>query len=315
MSGAPVQLDFNSTQATSILLPNSAVLSSTGWPNLHFELHRQPAFETPEHQSPWHVIAQGIASASEADLPLGERWLDGKLSHERRYGGDIAIIPADVSQRCSWKTEAEFAILAVDPALLQQVGQDLVNPDRIELIPRFMSHRDALIQGIFATIKAELLSSQIGGDLLIDSLKTTLAIHLLRNYCTLQPKLSRYSRGLSASTLRQIKEYIRSHLHQEIKLAELAAVAQISPYHFLRLFKQKMGVTPHQYILQQRVEQAKFLLCHTELSLAEIALRVGFCDQSHLTRSFKRLVGITPKQLLQSNRNNVLKSRNFLLEP
>jgi len=59
--------------------------------------------------------------------------------------GDLAIIPADVSQRCN---SAEFAILAVEPALLKQVGQDLV-ADRIELIPRFMSEQDALLQAIF----------------------------------------------------------------------------------------------------------------------------------------------------------------------
>jgi AraC family transcriptional regulator len=61
-----------------------------------------------------------------------------------------------------------------------------------------------------------------------------------------------------------------------------------------------MGVTPHQYILQCRIDKAKYLLQHSELSIADIAARVGFCDQSHFTRYFKRIVGVTPKQLLQT---------------
>ena len=293
-----VQLDFSSGKATSLLLPNPAVLSSSRWSNLHYELHRQPTFDTPEHQTAWHVVAQGLAASFEAEPSLGERWLDGKLGWERRQQGDIAIIPANVSQRCNWKTSAEFAILAIDPALLKQVGQDWVDGDRIELIPRFMTQQDVLLQGIFSALKDELESSKIGGDLLIDSLKTTLAIHLLRNYCSTQPKRGNRD-GLSSSTLKQVVEYIHEHLNQDLKLAEIAAIAQISPYHFLRLFKQKMGATPHQYILQQRIERAKILLQHRKLGLAEIAFHCGFCDQSHLTGSFKRMVGVTPKQVLQ----------------
>ena len=78
------------------------------------------------------------------------------------------------------------------------------------------------------------------------------------------------------------------------------AIAQLSPYHFLRLFKQSMGITPHQYILQCRLNQAKYLLQYSHLNIADIAIRTGCCDQSHLTRYFKHIMGVTPKQLLQS---------------
>ncbi len=299
MNREAVQLDFSQTKATDILLPHPAALTSSGWDSLHFELHRQPRFDTPEHQSPWHVVAQGLAESPGESPSQGERWLDGKLSSERRGQGDIAIIPAEVSQRCNWTMSAEFAILAIDPALLKQVGRDWVDGDRIELMPQFMSQQDALLQGIFSAVRDELESGKIGGNLLIDSLKTTLAIHLLRNYCTIQPKPSSGA-GLSQTTLKRVTEYVHAHLHQDLTLIEIAAIAQISPYHFLRLFKQKMGITPHQYILQQRIKQAKHLLQHSGLSIAEIAVNVGFCDQSHLTRCFKRIAGVTPKQLLQA---------------
>ncbi|MEG3841702.1 AraC family transcriptional regulator [Microcoleus sp. herbarium14] len=290
-------IDFSQEKATDFFLPHPAVLTSSGWDKIYYEHHQQPQFDTPEHQGSWHVIAHCPAVEVSGERS-GERWLDGKLKTEARNQGDIAVIPAGISQRCNWNTLAQFTILAIAPTLLEQVGQDLVNCDRIELIPHYMTEQDILIQGIFGALRQELEFGKIGGYLLIDSLKTALAIHLLRNYCTAKPRLSSYADGLSKSKLQQITEYINEHLHEDIKLIELAAIAQISPYHFLRLFKQSMGITPHQYILQRRINKAKYLLRDSELSIAEIAFRVGFCDQSHLTRCFKRLLGMTPKQFL-----------------
>lgn len=288
-------LDFSQARASDFFLPQPALLKSAGWDSLCFELHQQPEFDTPEHQATWHVIAH-CPRFQIAGERTGERWLDGKLKREVRNEGDIAIIPAGITQRCNWSTTAQFTILAIDPALFRQLAQDWVNPDRIELIPHFMMRQDALIQGIITAMRGEVEREKIGGHLLVDSLKTALVVHLLRNYCNTQPKLSSYRNGLSKSTLQQVTEYIHGHLHQEVTLVELAAIAQISPYHFLRLFKQNKGVTPHQYILHCRVEKAKSLLQHSELSLLEIAMRLGFCDQSHLGRCFKRIVGLTPRQ-------------------
>jgi len=299
-SEQPIEgIDFSQPQTSDLLLPQPAVLKSVGWGNIHFEHHRQPKFETPEHQGNWHVIAY-CPSQDPSFHIAGERWLDGKRKREERHTGNIAIVPAGIAQRCNWNTLAQFTIVALDPTLLQQVGQDWVNPDRIELIPHFMTEQDALMQGIVSALKAEVESTKIGGQLLIDSLKTSLAIHLLRNYCTIQPKLGSYSDGLSQSTLQNVTAYIHEHLHQDLKLIEIAGIAQISPYHFLRLFKQQMGVTPHQYILQQRLEKAKRLLLHSDLSIAEVVSITGFCDQSHLTRYCKRTLGVTPKELQQS---------------
>lgn len=291
-------IDFSQEKATDFLLPQPAVLTSSGWDNIYYEHHQQPKFDTPEHQGSWHVIAHCPAVEVSGERS-GERWLDGKLKTEARNQGDIAVIPAGISQRCNWNTLAQFTILAIAPTLLEQVGQDLVNCDRIELIPHYMAEQDILIQGIFSALRQELESGKIGGYLLIDSLKTALAIHLLRNYCTAKPRLSNYTDGLSKFKLQQVREYINEHLHEEVKLIELAAIAQISPYHFLRLFKQSMGITPHQYILQRRIDKAKYLLKKSELSIADIAFRVGFCDQSHLTQYFKRIVGVTPRQFLK----------------
>lgn len=296
----PIQLlDYYQQDASDRIVPQPAALRSQGWKDLHLELHQQPPFATEEHCHTMHVLACGVVSSLGLNAP-GVRSLDGQRMRERRSAGDIAIIPAGIAHHCSWDTPAQFMVLAIAPTLLQQVGQDWVNPDQIELIPRFMNESDGLLQSLFSTLKTEAAIGGMGSSLLVDSLKTTLAIHLLRHYCTTRPRLSSYTQGLSQTQLGFIVDYINDHLHQNLKLNDLAAIVQLSPYHFLRLFKQSTGVTPHQYILRSRIDRAKSLLQHSQLTIADIASRTGFCDQSHLTRQFKQLTGMTPKQFLQS---------------
>ncbi len=159
-------IDYRKANAANSLLPKPSILSSSGWSNLHLEVYQQPKFEIAEHQHTMHVLACGLSDSPEesgrdSKLASGERWLDGKLEQERRRVGDIAIIPAGISHRCNWNTSVQFIVLAIEPALLQQVGRDFVNPDRIELTPQFMSASDLLIQGIFSTLRDELKSDKI----------------------------------------------------------------------------------------------------------------------------------------------------------
>jgi AraC family transcriptional regulator len=285
-------LDFRQEKASAPFVPNPPVLCSQGWDSIHLELHQQPKFETIEHQHTMHVIAYGVGDK----LAPGERSLDGKIRAERRNPGDIAIIPIGIPHFCNWNTSAEFGILAIEPKLLQQVGSELVDSYRIELIPRLMNEGDSLIESIFGTLKDELLSEQIGGSLLIDSLQTTLAIHLLRKYCTTTPKLSSYENGLSKLKLKEITEYIDANLDRDLTIIQLAAIAKLSPYYFIRLFKNSFGQTPYQYILQRRIAKGKYLLQHSKLSTEEIAATIGFCDRSHFAKYLKRFTGLTPKQ-------------------
>src|SRR5258706_334568 len=111
----------------------------------------------------------------------------------------------------------------------------------------------------------------------------------------------------AAPALRHVLVYIHDHLDQQLTLAELSFLAGMSTYHFARTFKRVTGVAPHHYVLNARIERAKSLLLRGNLSIAEVAQKVGFFDQSHFTRYFKRLVGITPQILLRQNSKNVLK--------
>lgn len=139
------------------------------------------------------------------------------------------------------------------------------------------------------------------GRLYVESLTQALVIHLLRHYSTLTQSITSENRSLTHTQLQQAIDYIHTYLDRDLSLAELASVINISPTYFASLFKQAMGISPHQYVIQQRVERAKLMLSKTDLAIADIALQVGFSSQSHLTQQFKRFTGMTPKQVRPSS--------------
>ena len=108
--------------------------------------------------------------------------------------------------------------------------------------------------------------------------------------------------GLPPAAMRRIREYVDAHLSENVDLPVLAGVAGLSVFHFAREFKRTVGVTPHYYLLKERLERARDLLGRTDLSLSVIALATGFADQSHFTRRFRQILGTTPGEFRRSQR-------------
>jgi len=100
--------------------------------------------------------------------------------------------------------------------------------------------------------------------------------------------------GLAPARANRVCEYINSHLQENIALEVLAGIAQLSVHHFARAFRQTLGMPPHNYIVQRRVEHAQQLLRNTDLPVSEIAIVAGFTDQSHLARHFRTITGVSP---------------------
>ena len=101
--------------------------------------------------------------------------------------------------------------------------------------------------------------------------------------------------GLPPRVLRRIREYIDDNIDQRISVELLAGLAKLSVCYFVRAFKQSTGITPHDYLIRQRVEKTKQLLSGTDMPLSEIALTAGFADQSHFARRFRQHVGMSPR--------------------
>jgi AraC family transcriptional regulator len=99
---------------------------------------------------------------------------------------------------------------------------------------------------------------------------------------------------MSKHSLRAVKQYMDDNLHEHVSLSDLAGVAGVSRFHFIRVFRLSTGKTPMAYLERSRIRRATTLLRERELTVSEIAHLVGFADQSHFSRRFKRHVGATP---------------------
>jgi len=108
--------------------------------------------------------------------------------------------------------------------------------------------------------------------------------------------------GLPPRALQRVREFIEAHLEENISIQTLADIAGLSMCHFARAFKQSEGMTPLDYLVQCRVRRAQELLARTDLPLSQIAIAVGFADQSHCARRFREHVGLTPSRYRWSMR-------------
>lgn len=105
--------------------------------------------------------------------------------------------------------------------------------------------------------------------------------------------------GREEASIRRVIDFLDAHFAQDLAVGALAAVACLSPYHFIRVFARQTGLTPHAWLMQLRARKAKALL-DQGLAIADVAAQTGFSDQSHLTKTFKRILGYTPGQLRNS---------------
>lgn len=241
-------------------------------------------------------------------LPLGPpapliQKRDNRLYESILQKGDSIFVPAGYpsSWRCPTREinrpKKQQLHIWLKPELIKQAAEaSNIDVDRLDLVNCF-GRQDSQLHHIAMLLLGELQTDSIMGQLYVESLTQVLVIHLLRHYSTFTQPITCENRSLTHTRLQQAIEYIHAHLDQELSLAEIAGAVNISPTYFANLFKRATGISPHQYVVQQRVERAKLLLSKTDLTIADIALQVGFSNQSHLTRHFKRLIGVTPKQV------------------
>lgn len=188
--------------------------------------------------------------------------------------------------------------VGLEHSLVRETAYSMgMDADRVTLEQR-LTCRDPQIEHIMWALKAELELDQPLGRVYADSLAVALASQLLRRWGTSTPK--ELSRGLPRPTLQRVLAYIDDRLSADLNLRTIAEVAGMSPSHFGTLFKNSLGIPVHRYIIRRRVERAVDLITHTRLPLSDVALHVGFANQSHMAMTVRRYIGVAPKRLRSS---------------
>ena len=272
-------------------LPRPPIITSKNenWYGVYLRHDRQPAFELPEHTHSQHTLIIGMDNGLKAEWSI-----DGQFKDLQYNRGDIFIVPAGASHRAYWKQESEGIMLALEPTNIVDAALDLINSDRVEIMPQFALTDLRMLQ-IVRWLLMELQAKQIGSSLYIESLTTMLKVHLLRNYCAVKPNIPNYRGGLARHKLKRAIAFINENLDRDLKLIEIASLAAMSPYHFARMFKQSTGSTPYQYLVRQRLVKAKELLRHSNLAIADVGYEVGYKNPSHFAKVFRQHTKVSPK--------------------
>ncbi|KAF3885214.1 MULTISPECIES: helix-turn-helix domain-containing protein [Nostocales] len=260
-----------------------------GWNNILVEYWQMPAHELPPQLLSDYIINLHFKGMTKAEI----MW-DGRLLSKNFTRGEITILPPGMSCKGISLEDSDFLVLRLQPNLITQVAGELGYTEQIEIAPN-LGVLSPQIQNIGLALKGELESGCLSGRLYGESLATALASHLLQQHSTFKQNIESYTGGLPKYKLCKILEYINENLERELTLAELASVAEISSYHFARLFKQSTGFTPHQYVINCRIERAKKLLAEKQLSIAEIGDAIGFQSPSHFIALFRKRMAMTPK--------------------
>jgi AraC family transcriptional regulator len=252
-------------------------------------------FPTLEPTAPIGYDDAFLVTMQLKDVPDHEFWLNGRAI-------DVAPIKAgatyihDLRQnpRALVRQPAHALHFYMPLAALNAFAEQYNVPAISDLVYESgRGHNDPLMRHLSQAVLAAFQAPHAASGLFLDQLLNAVCAHTLEQYGTVRPVVRRAAGGLARWQERRAKEMM-SALDSDVSIAELAAECGLSITHFVRAFRQSTGTPPHRWLLTRRVERAMSLFVESNLTLAEVALTCGFCNQAHLNRAFVAKVGISP---------------------
>lgn len=292
----PLAIDYSQQNSTSTFVPRPRIHSSqqAGWKNIHLANYQLPAIEIPETIGLQHMISlPQWKHPAELEIVV-----DGKPHRLQRHPDEtnyVDMVPAYTPLEARANQASDLTHCYLDPTFLTHAAYESANSEQVEL-KLVLPKPDPLVWQIVMALKTVLDTDATNSCFYAESMATALAAHLLRNYATRKHVLQQHEDGLPKYKLKQALEYMNAHLSENVSLATLSEGLGISQYYFCRLFKQSTGITPHAYLIQQRVERSKQLLKQKESTILDVAIACGFANPSHFAKHFQKQTGISPKQ-------------------
>jgi len=205
----------------------------------------------------------------------------------------IAVIPPGQAYRVSCDHAADTLVLQLAADFFDAQVRAALGTPAPRVVARYAAF-DPFIREVGDALKERLQHAQPPSPAYVQPLAGVIAVHLARHYGTAAAS-DTPPVGLAQHKLRRVRAFVAEHIAEVLHVDQLAAQAQLSPFHFARMFKLTTGQTPHLYVLMQRVERAKELLSDSETALIDVAANTGFRTQGHFTGVFRRYTGQTPR--------------------
>ena len=218
----------------------------------------------------------------------------GRRLGSRTRSGAITVIPEGHDGRWDMDGPVETSHVYIPDRRLQAAAAQITGGGRVELVGR-VGFEDPSAARILELLSREVPSQEPSAQLFVDQAIDLLCIHLVRAHSSFGALALEAPRGgLADWQLRRVTQYMREHLAKEIGLDELAALVNLSRFHFCTAFRKATGRTPHNWLMILRIEEARRLLETPALAVTDVALAVGYQTPSSFAAVFRKLVGMTP---------------------
>ena len=287
-------MNLNASPALSALCTGefSIIRSSSDFAWSGFLLERQLAGVNMRINDQAH---QNILALVGSPLMRGEHETKSGTVFVRKTAGQVTVIPKGPVPTMHLVSPAELVYCSFDGNFIDEIAEDISGLDPERLVFR-SGLKDKALHQLMQLLVAEFDAGNPTGRLFAESLAQALASRFLHLGTAVPIEVPTKISALPGNRLARVKDFVESSLDQDITLEILARQAGYSRAHFLRMFRESTGTTPHQYVMQRRVAHAEKLLTASSLGVAEIAAACGFSSQAHLTLAFKKQTGITPAE-------------------
>jgi AraC-like DNA-binding protein len=209
------------------------------------------------------------------------------------------VHPGEVhANRCYDSFGVSYRMMFVDSELMRRAAEEVYGKESgLPYFPTALTFDEDVIRQYLDLHSAlDRPASALERQSLLLNLLTTLITRFAEN------RPSPRAFGSERQAVTRACEYLVEHYAENVSLESLARIANLSPYHFNRVFSEQFGMPPHAFQTQLRVMRAKDFL-RQGWPIPQVACQTGFADQSHLTRHFKRLAVATPGQYIQNSKN------------
>ncbi|MEG9438394.1 helix-turn-helix transcriptional regulator [Edaphobacter sp. HDX4] len=272
------------------LVPHLPLLSSASqqWEGFLLERHVSDGFEVPKHSH------SSILLSMQLNASLRLEWKSAFGGHNAVVdAGTLTLHGAASCNGSTWNGAYNRILFELDERHLEHLTEGKFPGAKVEIAEHW-SFKDPRLEYLLKVLHDELQQGAPAGRLFGEQVGNAVAMLLAKQYSVVRPYVYRGGGRIPTSRIRKVFDYIEAHLHQDIHLSDLASTAAMSPYYFARLFKTSIGVTPHQYVIQRRIDRAKEMLRNSQMSIFEIGVRVGYADPKHFRTLFRREVGVAP---------------------